>query len=45
MLELDGRRAVFQLEKALPQDEGEDRVRLEDVFVRPIASNTEFARP
>jgi PhoD-like phosphatase len=41
MLEMEGRRAVFRLEKAVPGD----RVRMEDVFSHPISANAEFARP
>jgi hypothetical protein len=41
MLEMEGRRAVFRLEKAVPGD----RVRMEEVFSHPISANAEFARP
>jgi hypothetical protein len=44
MLELEGRRAEFRLEKALPDDGGEGRVRIEEVFSHSIAPNAEFAR-
>ena len=40
-LEMEGRRARFVLEKAVPGD----RVRMEEVFFHPISANTEFARP
>jgi hypothetical protein len=41
MLEIEGRRARFVLEKAVPGD----RVRMEEVFSHPISANAEFARP
>jgi hypothetical protein len=44
-LELDGRRATFVLEKAIPPDDGEGEPRLERVFDRPIEPNVLFARP
>ena len=45
MLELEGRSAKFRLEKALPDETGGSRVRIEEVFSRSIAPNLEFARP
>jgi hypothetical protein len=45
MLELEGRRAIFRLEKALPDESGEGRVRIEEVFAHSIAPNLEFAVP
>ena len=41
MLEMEGRRASFVLEKAVPGD----AVRMEEVFSHPISANAEFARP
>jgi hypothetical protein len=43
-LELDGRRAKFVLEKALPPDDGTGDPRMERVFERSIAPNADFAR-
>jgi hypothetical protein len=43
-LELDGRRATFVLEKAIPPDDGKGEPRLERVFERPIEPNQDFAR-
>ncbi len=43
-LELDGRRAKFVLEKALPPDDGNGDPRMERVFERSIEPNAEFAR-
>jgi hypothetical protein len=43
-LELDGRRARFVLEKALPPDDGRGDPCMERVFERSIAPNPEFAR-
>ena len=45
MLELEGRRAIFRLEKALPDESGGGRVRIEEVFAHSIAPNLEFAVP
>ncbi len=38
-LELDGRRATFVLEKALPPEDGKGEPQLERVFERPIEPN------
>jgi hypothetical protein len=43
-LELDGRRAKFVLEKALPPDDGEGDPIMERVFARAMEPNAEFAR-
>jgi hypothetical protein len=43
-LELDGRRATFVLEKAIPPDDGKGEPKLERVFERPIEPNPGFAR-
>ncbi len=43
-LELEGRRATFVLEKAIPPDDGKGEPRLERVFERPIEPNAVFAR-
>jgi hypothetical protein len=43
-LELEGRRAKFVLEKALPPHDGRGEPRMERVFERSIAPNAEFAR-
>ena len=43
-LELDGRRATFVLEKAIPPDDGKGEPELERVFERPIEPNAVFAR-
>jgi hypothetical protein len=40
MLELEGRRAHFLLEKALPDESSGARVRMEEVFSYPIAAAT-----
>jgi hypothetical protein len=45
MLELEGRGARFRLEKALPDERGEDRVRMEEVFSRPITATADYASP
>jgi hypothetical protein len=44
MLELEGRRAAFKLEKALPDEPGGGRVRIEEVFSHSIGPNVPFAR-
>jgi hypothetical protein len=44
-LELDGRRATFVLEKALPPADGTKEPVLARVFERPIEPNAAFARP
>jgi hypothetical protein len=43
-LELDGRKARFVLEKAIPPDDGKGEPKLETVFERPIEPNAVFAR-
>ena len=43
-LELDGRRATFVLERALPPDDGNGDPRMDRVFERSIEPNAEFAR-
>ena len=43
-LELEGRRATFVLEKALPPEDGKGEPVLERVFERPIEPNADFAR-
>jgi hypothetical protein len=43
-IELDGPRARFQLEKALPEQSRAGQVRMEKVFDRPIEPNHKFAR-
>jgi hypothetical protein len=43
-LELDGRRATFVLEKAIPPEDGKGEPKLERVFERPIEPNQDFAR-
>jgi hypothetical protein len=45
MLELEGRAGRFKLEKALPDESGDGRVRIEEVFAHSIAPNLEFAVP
>jgi hypothetical protein len=45
MLELEGRNGRFRLEKALPDEAGDTRVRIEEVFSHSIAPNLEFALP
>jgi len=45
MLELEGRRGRLKLEKALPDEAGDGRVRIDEVFCHSIAPNLEFARP
>jgi len=42
-LELDGRRATFVLEQAIPPEDGKGEPRLERVFRRPIEPNAVFA--
>ncbi|HET6551720.1 MAG TPA: alkaline phosphatase family protein, partial [Solirubrobacter sp.] len=43
-LELEGRRARFVLEKALPAEDGKGEPRMERVFERSIAPNEVFSR-
>jgi hypothetical protein len=43
-LELEGRRATFVLEKAIPPEDGKGAPALERVFERPIDPNAVFAR-
>jgi hypothetical protein len=43
-IELDGRRATFVLEKAIPPDDGKGEPRLERVFERPIEPNAAYTR-
>ena len=43
-LELDGRRATFVLDKAIPPEDGKGEPVLERVFERPIEPNADFAR-
>jgi hypothetical protein len=43
-LELEGRRARFVLQKALPSEDGEGEPRMERVFERSIEPNAVFAR-
>jgi len=43
-LELDGRRARFVLQRALPPEDGEGEPRMERVFERSIEPNAVFAR-
>jgi hypothetical protein len=43
-LELEGRRARFVLEKALPAEDGRGEPRMERVFERSIAANAVFSR-
>jgi len=42
-LELEGRRATFVLEQAIPPEDGKGEPRLERVFRRPIEPNAVFA--
>jgi hypothetical protein len=44
MLELEGRRATFTLEKAIPPEDGKGEPVLERVFVRPIEPNADYTR-
>jgi hypothetical protein len=44
MLELEGKRATFVLEKALPSEDGKGEPVLERVFVRPIEPNADYTR-
>jgi hypothetical protein len=44
MLELEGRRATFVLEKAIPPEDGKGEPVLERVFVRPIEPNADYTR-
>ena len=43
-LELEGRKARFVLEKAIPAEDGKGEPQLETVFERPIEPNAVFAR-
>jgi hypothetical protein len=44
MLEFEGRRATFVLEKAIPSEDGKGEPVLERVYDRAIEPNIEFAR-
>ncbi|HEY6887813.1 MAG TPA: alkaline phosphatase D family protein [Solirubrobacter sp.] len=44
MLELEGKRATFVLEKAIPPEDGKGEPVLERVFVRPIEPNADYTR-
>jgi hypothetical protein len=44
MLELEGARATFVLEKAIPPEDGRGEPVLERVFERPIEPNAEYTR-
>ncbi|MDA0161747.1 alkaline phosphatase family protein [Solirubrobacter ginsenosidimutans] len=44
MLELEGKRATFVLEKAIPPEDGKGEPVLERVFARPIEPNADYTR-
>jgi hypothetical protein len=44
MLELEGKRATFSLEKAIPSEDGKGEPVLERVFARQIEPNPDYTR-